>query len=71
MTSKFNTMTAAQFNTALARLDLTPYAAAELLGVSRSTAYRYARGDATISTSTALLLAMYLRHGIPSEWQQP
>jgi len=69
MTTKFNTMTAAQFNTALARLDLTPYAAAELLGVSRSTTHRFARGEATVSVPVALLLAMYLRHGIPNEWQ--
>lgn len=55
-----------QFNAALRRLDLSPYGAAPILGVSLRTSHRYASGEQPISRTVALLLGMYLRFGIPS-----
>lgn len=66
MTTKHSTMTAKQFNAALNELGLTPYAAAALLGVSLRTSHRYAAGDSKVPRYVALLLAMYLEHGLPS-----
>ena len=67
MTKRLDTMTTKQFNAALAKLELTPYAAAEWLGISLRTSHRYASGEQPVNKSVALLLAMYLEYGPPSE----
>jgi hypothetical protein len=64
-------MTASEFRAHLAALDLTPYAAAPRLGISRSLAYRYARGDAPISKPVMLLLAMMTMQKLSDERVRP
>ena len=49
-------MTAAEYSTILARLDLSQVAAARLLGIGDRTSRRYAAGDAEIPEPTAILL---------------
>ena len=65
MTRKPSTMTAKQYSEALEKLDLTPYSAAKVLGVSLRQSHRYASGEQPVKRTVALLLAMYLRHGLP------
>lgn len=60
-------MTARQYATALAKLKLTPYAAAPVLGISRSLSHKYAAGTAPVKETVALLLACYLAHGLPDQ----
>lgn len=59
-------MTTDQYLRALARLKLTPAAraTAAALGLSLRQCQRLAAGD-PVSQTVALLLAMYLRYGIP------
>lgn len=59
-------MSSGEFRDALDRLNLSPYGAAAVLGVSLRTSHRYASGEQPISRTVALLLGMYLRFGIPS-----
>lgn len=70
MTSKSSTKpyTAAQYMAALSKLSLTPYGAARLLGISLRQSHRYASGEQPVKKTVALLLTMYLRHGIPADW---
>lgn len=58
-------MTAPQYNAALAKLDLTPYGAARVLGISLRQSHRYASGEQPIKETIAKLLACYLAHGMP------
>jgi hypothetical protein len=61
-------MTTKQYLAALKKLGLTPASkrTAELLGIGVRQAQNYAAG-APVSGTVALLLAMYLAHGLPSE----
>lgn len=61
-------MTAKQYNTAIAKLKLTPYAAAPLLGISLRQSHRYASGEQPVKETVARLLFMLLRHGVPPEF---
>lgn len=62
-------MTTAQYLKAIARLGLSPSGkrTAALLGVSVRQIQRYATGAQPIAKYVALLIAMYLKHGIPQE----
>lgn len=62
-------MTARQFLAALKRLKLTPASrrTAALLGVKVRQCQRYAAGEQPIPGPVALLVAMYLRHGLPPD----
>jgi len=64
MTSK-PSMTTREFNAALAKLGLSPYAAAAVLGVSIRQSHRYASGEQQVAPPVALLLRMYLVYGLP------
>lgn len=59
-------MTTKQYLHALEKLGLTPYSAASVLGISLRQSHRYASGEQKVKPSVALLLGMYLQHGIPS-----
>jgi hypothetical protein len=61
-------MTTKQYLAALKRLGLTPASkrTAAALGLTVRQCQRLAAGG-NVSDSVALLLAMYLRHGLPSE----
>ena len=59
-------MTPEEFNAALARLGLTPYAAATVIGVSLRQSHRYANGEQAVPKVVANLLAAYLSHGMPA-----
>lgn len=59
-------MTAQLYLKSLEKLGLTPANAGPYLGVCRRQSYRYASGEQTVTPTIALLLAMYLRHGLPS-----
>ena len=54
-------MTATEYSTILARLDLSQVAAARLLGIGDRTSRRYAAGDAEIPEPTAILLRLLAR----------
>jgi plasmid maintenance system antidote protein VapI len=58
-------MWASDYRAALAELGLSPYAAAPLLGVSIRQSHRYAAGEQAVAPPVALLLRMYLAHGLP------
>jgi hypothetical protein len=60
-------VTNAQYHKALKRLNLTPasQATARALGLSVRQCQRIAAGDAEVPVTVALLLAMYLVHGLP------
>ena len=49
-------MTAKQYVAALERFDLTPYAAAPVIGVSIRQSLRYASGESAVPESVAKLL---------------
>ena len=61
-------MTTKQYLAALKKLGLSPSAKAtgEALGLTVRQCQRYAAGD-RISATVELLLAMYLRHGLPQK----
>lgn len=65
MTKTLATMTAAQFTRAIERLGLTRYNAGARLGLSRGQVYRISADRSPVPAPVALLLAMYLRHGLP------
>ena len=60
-------MTTKQYLAALKKLDLTPSgkATAAALGLSVRQCQRIACGAAPVPEAVALLLAMYLEHGVP------
>lgn len=60
-------MTTKQYLAALKKLRLTPSgkATGAALGLTVRQCQRYAAGDQAIPPTVALLLRMYLRHGIP------
>jgi hypothetical protein len=58
-------MTGATFVRKLKALGHTPHNAHELLGISRSAAYKYAADEAEVPTVVQKLLDMYERHGVP------
>lgn len=62
-------MTVKQYHAALKRLELPPTAArtAELLGLSVRQLKRISGGQCPVPQCIALLLAMYLRHGLPDD----
>jgi hypothetical protein len=60
-------MTKTQYCKALAELNLTPYSAARVLGISLRQSHRYASGEQPVKATVALLLQAYLRHGLPVE----
>lgn len=66
MPKRDQAMTTKQFLAALRMLELTPYAAAEPLGISLRQAHRYAAG-APVPPTVAKLLRLYLEHGLPEE----
>ncbi|MHC2536998.1 putative transcriptional regulator [Bradyrhizobium diazoefficiens] len=49
----------------LKKLGYTPHNAGELLGIGRSSAFKYASGRAKVPLIVQLLLHMYERHGVP------
>lgn len=67
MPKRDKAMTAKQFNDALRRLELTPYSAGPVLGISRRQAHRYAAGDTDIPEVVAKLVRAYLVHGMPDD----
>jgi predicted transcriptional regulator len=60
-------MTATQFRTALARLDLSYGRAAAMLGVSRRTVIYYATGGVAVPEPVARLLRIIIEHEIAPE----
>lgn len=60
-------MTARQFLNAIERLGHTTSTIAAVLGISRSSAFRYANGDAPVPPYVAKLVMMYERHGVPKD----
>jgi hypothetical protein len=57
-------MPPSKFRESLSTLAMSPYKAGPLLGISRSLAYRYARGVQPVNRTVALLLAAMVReHG--------
>ena len=66
--TKGNTMTNKQYLDALKKLGLTPSgkATARALGLSLRQCQRIAAGDCEVPETVALLLRMYLKHGIPT-----
>lgn len=72
MAKGFYTMTKDEYLTALAELGLKPHskATAKRLGVSLRQIGYYAAGE-PIQEPIALLLGMYLRHGLPSADNAP
>lgn len=61
-------MTAREFSAWLKHADLTPYAAAPILGISRAQCHRYA-ADGNVPITVAKLVDMLRRHGIPRDWR--
>ena len=61
-------MTTKQYLAALKKLGLTPSgkATAAALGLTLRQCQRYAAGEQEVARPVELLLAMYLRHGLPS-----
>lgn len=62
-------MTAKQYIAALKKLGLTHASqeTARLLGISVRRSQRIAGDEAAVPEPVALLLAMYLKHGLPTE----
>lgn len=60
-------MTKAAYRKALEELNLTPYSAAAVLGISLRQSHRYASGEQPIKETVALLLQAYLTHGLPEK----
>lgn len=58
-------MTPETFIRRLKKLGFTPHNADELLGIGRSSAFKYASGESEVPTIVELLLEMYERHGVP------
>jgi hypothetical protein len=58
-------MSKRDFLAAIKRLGYTPHNVHELLGISRSTAFRIANGTSTVPAVVEKLLKMYERHGAP------
>lgn len=58
-------MSKRDFLAAIKRLGYTPHDAHELLGISRSTAFRIAAGTAKVPLVVEKLLKMYELHGVP------
>jgi hypothetical protein len=54
------TMTANQYTATLAKLNLTPYSAASLLGISIRQSHRYASGEQPVKETVAILLRLML-----------
>lgn len=61
-------MTVKQYLAALKKLGLTPSgkATAEALGLTVRQCQRFASGEQDVPRPIVLLLAMYLRHGLPA-----
>ena len=64
-------MTAETYKQLRLRLELSNAALAPALGVSLRTAQRYESGAQPVAETAALLLQMYIRHGLPKQWGQP
>ena len=60
-------MTAEQFSKAVTKLDHNTNTICVPLGISRRQAHRYASEEQPVPMTVALLLKMYLKHGIPGE----
>ncbi|MEY9184685.1 hypothetical protein ABIG06_006233 [Bradyrhizobium sp. USDA 326] len=58
-------MTPEAFVRKLKKLGYTPHNAHELLGVGRSSCFKYASGESEVPKVVELLLDMYERHGVP------
>jgi hypothetical protein len=65
-TPEVETMTTEDYTAAVKKLGLDTVRAASALGVSRSQAFRYLRGDSEIPGSVVKLLNLYLRYGSPA-----
>ena len=62
-------MTKTEYRRALKVLALSLNAAGPVLGVKSRASFRYAAGS-QIPETTARLIHMFLRHGIPDEWRR-
>jgi hypothetical protein len=60
-------MTPETFVSKLNKLGYTPHNADDLLGIGRSSAFKYASGESEIPEIAVKLLEMYERYGIPKE----
>lgn len=60
-------MTGKQYRDAIGRLGLSQQAAGRFLGLSPSSAGRYARGDVTIPEAVAMLLRYMIRENLKPE----
>lgn len=67
MPKRDQAMTAGQYNAALRRLDLTPYAAAKVLGISLRQSHRYAADETPVPPVVAKLVRAYVKHGMPEK----
>ena len=63
-------MTKERFTVGLKALGFNINNGERLLGVSRTSLYRIARGTAEVPMVVAKLMGMYERHGIPEEHRQ-
>jgi hypothetical protein len=69
MAARHTAMSAKQFNSALRKLELTPYASARVLGIGLRSAQRYAAGEQPIPLVVSRLIEMVIKHGIPDAWR--
>lgn len=56
-----------EYKQTLNKLNISIEASAKLLGVSRATAFRWARGESKIPEPAARLLRVYRQQGLPAE----
>ena len=61
-------MDAVEYKAAREKLGLSNYALARKLAVNLRTAQRYETGELRIKETTARLLQMYVKHGVPKGW---
>lgn len=69
MAARSESMTAKQFSEWLKSKDLTAYAAAPILGISKAQCHRYA-ADGNVPLTIARLCDMIDRHGVPRDWSR-
>lgn len=69
MPTRHEAMIAPEYRVALARLQITPYEAGPVLGISRRQSLRYA-AEGGVPDTIAKLLHMLDRHGIPRGWRE-
>lgn len=62
-------MTSKQFAAALEALGVSRNQAGDLLGIGRSSVFRYLRGEQEVPTIVERLIALLRKHGVPEEWR--